>query len=461
MINAIHISKKHSNHKHQMNHSLDKMQSYDTYKPSNIDWIGEIPSHWVMKRLKFIGESFIGIIYNPDELSDAENGILVLRSSNVQEAKLSFEDNVYVNISKKIQEKHITRAGDILICARNGSSHLVGKSAYINEDCAGLTFGAFMSVFRSNYGKFMFFFFNSNIFKAQTGLFSTSTINQLTSDTLNNLALALPPLTEQQAIVTYLDEKTTLIDELIAKKQSKIELLKEQRTALINHAVTKGLNAEVALKDSKIEWIGDIPEHWDVKKLKHVAKNIITGGTPSTENEEYFEGGDFDWFTPADFGDNLILKNSKRKITELAISEGKIKVFPPYAVLFIGIGATLGKVGINTEICSSNQQINAIIIDNKIISWFLAYFFKINIESLKMLANAATLPILNQSQTNEISIPFPPLSEQQAIVAYLDEQIALIDKNIELESQKITTLKEYRQSLISAVVTGKICVIDN
>jgi restriction endonuclease S subunit len=212
------------------------MSRYEKYKATNIEWIGEIPEHWQVKKLKYIGESIIGITYSPDDISDEGNGLLVLRSSNIQDGKLTFEDCVYVD--KDVKEKHLTKEGDVLLCARNGSAHLVGKSALIKKESTNITWGAFMSIFRSSIGEFAYQFFNSQIFKSQTGLFATSTINQLTTDTLNNLFVPLPPPEEQTAVVNYLDEKASHVDKLIANKQRLIELLEEEKTAVINYAIS-------------------------------------------------------------------------------------------------------------------------------------------------------------------------------------------------------------------------------
>ncbi|MBI4688539.1 MAG: restriction endonuclease subunit S [Nitrospirae bacterium] len=206
-------------------------------KPSGIDWLGDIPRHWEVKKLKYVGESIIGITYNPNEISSEGEGILVLRASNIQEGYLSFDDCVYVK--KDIQYKHFTRTGDIVLCARSGSANLVGKNPYIDEKCSGLTFGAFMTVFRSTYGKYLYYFFNSSIFKSQTGLFTTSTINQLTSDTLNNLMITFPnDVNEQNAIIDRVETETQKIDSTISKIEKEVELLQEYRTALISEVVT-------------------------------------------------------------------------------------------------------------------------------------------------------------------------------------------------------------------------------
>lgn len=411
------------------------MSRYEKYKPTNIEWIGEIPEHWQVKKLKYIGEAIIGITYSPDDISDEENGLLVLRSSNIQDGKLAFEDCVYV--SKDVKEKHLTKEGDVLLCARNGSAHLVGKSALIRKEHINITWGAFMSIFRSSIGEFAYQFFNSQIFKSQTGLFATSTINQLTTDTLNNLFVPLPLPQEQTVIAKYLDEKATQIDKLIANKQQLIELLKEERTAMINNAVSgEGKN-------------------WARKKLKYVAKKVQTGSTPPSNEENYYTE-EINWFTPSDFSDNLLLKNSRRKISQSAIVDGVVKLFPAYSVLFVGIGATLGKVGYIIEPATSNQQINCLSFSSEEEAFFYANYFFSNQPNIVALANAATLAILNQSQMKDIIVPVP-INKMvlQDCISKIQNETGRIDSTISKIEREIDLIQEYKKALISEVVTGK------
>ncbi|MFZ5945120.1 MAG: restriction endonuclease subunit S [Bacillota bacterium] len=203
-------------------------------KPSGIEWIGNIPEGWEVRKLKNVGEAIIGLTYSPEEVAD--KGTLVLRSSNIQNGKIVFDDNVYVD--KIIQEKLIVKKGDILICSRNGSRALVGKCAYIDEATSGHTFGAFMTVFRSVYNRFFFYVFNSAIFSFHIGTFLTSTINQLTTSNLNGIQIPLPPLSEQQAIAEFLDTKCTQIDGVIESKQKLIDKLADYKKSLIYECVT-------------------------------------------------------------------------------------------------------------------------------------------------------------------------------------------------------------------------------
>lgn len=203
-------------------------------KDSGIEWIGEIPEHWEMKKLKYLGKAIIGLTYSPEETSD--DGMLVLRSSNIKNNRIVLEDNVYVN--KEIPSKLITQYGDILICSRNGSRALIGKNAYIDKENEGLTFGAFMTIFRSRYWRYVYFVLNSTLFKFQSASFLTSTINQLTINNLNSFVVPLPPETEQYHICNILAVQTVSIDTLIMDIEMQIEKLKEYRQSLISEAVT-------------------------------------------------------------------------------------------------------------------------------------------------------------------------------------------------------------------------------
>jgi type I restriction enzyme S subunit len=207
-------------------------------KDSGVEWIGEIPSHWEITKLKYIGETIIGLSYTPEDIVDEGQGILVLRSSNIQNGKLCLEDNVYVRGDLRIKEKIITRKGDILICSRNGSRNLIGKNIVIDERVEGNTFGVFMTIFRSSNWSFLAKVFNSTLFLKQTDLYLTSTINQLTVDTLNGFLIPFPPILEQQQIVDYIDHHTKEIDKLISIEQRRIDTLKEYRQSLISEVVT-------------------------------------------------------------------------------------------------------------------------------------------------------------------------------------------------------------------------------
>ncbi|WP_230941790.1 restriction endonuclease subunit S, partial [Burkholderia cepacia] len=204
-------------------------------KDSKVEWLGSIPQDWTETKVKFLGELILGLTYSPDDVV-SDGGTLVLRSSNVQDGKISLSDCVYVSCD--IPSKIVTKVDDILICSRNGSRALIGKCALLTEDVSNQAFGAFMTVLRSKHARFLYYVLNSTLFKFQSGRFLTSTINQLTTQTLGDFEIALPPKDTQAAIINYLDKATAEIDYQREKVQSVIDRLTEYRAALITDAVT-------------------------------------------------------------------------------------------------------------------------------------------------------------------------------------------------------------------------------
>ncbi|WP_282783733.1 restriction endonuclease subunit S [Phaeodactylibacter xiamenensis] len=439
------------------------MKRYDTYKDSGIEWIGEIPEHWDTIKLKYTGESIIGIIYSPDDVVNEGEGILVLRASNIQDGKLAFEDCVYVG--KQVQEKYLTKEGDILVCARNGSAHLVGKSAYIDKENEGLTFGAFMSVVRSDLDKYLFHFFNSPIFKAQTGLFSTSTINQLTSGTLNNMFISVPPdEKEQTAIAHYLDRKTAEIDALIADKKRLLQLYEEEKTAIINQAVTKGLDPDVPMKDSGIEWLGEVPAHWEVKRIKHTVSKVGSGVTPSGGASVYQLSGipllrsqnvHFDGLRLDDVA--YITEEIHDNMSNSQVSHGDVLL----NITGASIGRTyfvenwLGEANVNQHVCILRPKGN---INTKYL--YLLLRSNIGQEQIRQEQTGSGREGLNFEALRNFTIPTMDMQEQQSIVRHVEAECTVIDAKKVKTEKLIELLTEYRTALISEVVTGKIKVAD-
>ena len=434
------------------------MKKYPKYKPTNIDWIGDIPEHWEAIKLKFLGKALIGITYSPDNVVNYENGVLVLRSSNVQDGYLGFEDCVYVD--KIFDEKYFVREGDILLCARNGSAHLVGKSAYIEKINEGVTFGAFMSIVRSDLRKYLFYFFNSQVFKSQTGLFSTSTINQLTSDTLNNMFISFPNnVNEQTAIACYLDKKTQEIDMLIDDKKKLIKNYEEEKTVITNNAVTKGINKNAVLKNSEIDWLGYIPNHWSNTSLKWVAK-IYSGGTPSKNNPEYWTDGTIPWLNSGTVNQFFINEVSEY-ISDEGFNNSSAKWIPinSLVIALAGQGKTKGMVAQVKLDCTCNQSLGVIVPDEKIENKFLLYYLKTNYQNIRNLGGGDNRDGINLEIIGGIKIPLLPLSEQREIVSFIEDHCEIIEIKIEKTKKLIDLLIEYRSALISEVVTGKVKVI--
>ena len=435
---------------------------YESYKDSGVDWLGKIPSHWKVTKTKYIGESIIGLTYDPKNLVDSDIGTLVLRSSNIQNGKITLDDSVFVKA--KIPDKLITRENDILICSRNGSRQLIGKNALINKKMKGNSFGAFTTVFRSLCNSFIYYVFNSNIFQYQSGLFLTSTINQLTTSTLNNFCLPFPPQDEQQKIVNFLDQKTAEIDEAIAKKQKLIKLLQEQKAILINRAVTKGLNPNVPMRDSGIEWIGEIPEHWETISIKRTAKNgYKTFVDGDWVESPYITDEGIRLIQTGNIGIGYYKEKGFRYISPKTFSELNCTEVMSNDILICRLDGPVGRACLAPDL--GVKMITSV--DNAILKQsdnfdprFIIYVMSSSIwldwiKALCRVGGGFRFRI-SRSMLGDLKIPSPPLNEQTTIANKLDNALKQIETSIEKLQESIDKLEEYRQILISNAVTGRI-----
>ena len=271
-----------------------------------------------------------------------------------------------------------------------------------------------------------------------------------------NIRVIIPALDAQRTIARFLDEKTAQIDGLIAKKRELLDRLAEKRQALITRAVTKGLNHDASLKPSGIEWLGDIPVHWEVLPLRRITSRVATGRTPPSTTTDYFTDGNLNWFTPSDFSTAIELHNSARKVTLEAIEDGVCTLFPERSVFLVGIGATLGKVAVSTTTGSANQQINAILPDRDNDPYFMAYFLHGYRIEVRVTSNGNTLGILNQDGTKSLLMPVPPLSEQREIASELTSYDAREAEIVLQIGGSIGLFQDYRAALITAGVTGQL-----
>jgi type I restriction enzyme, S subunit len=273
---------------------------------------------------------------------------------------------------------------------------------------------------------------------------------------LVDIRIPLPPKETQQRIARFLDEKIARIDAMIEKKQALLERLAEKRQALITRVVTKGLNLNAPMKPSGVEWLGDIPVHWDVLPLRRSAMKVATGRTPPSIVADYFTDGTINWFTPGDFGESLELRDSERKIIQKALDDGVSTAFPKGTVFLVGIGATLGKVAVATASGAANQQINAIALQGRDSPYFLAYFLHGFREQVRLVSNGNTLGILNQEGTKSLLVVRPPANEQEQVARFLVEQDRGYANLVCEVHRSIRLLADYRASMITAAVTGQL-----
>ena len=422
-------------------------------KESGIDWIGQIPEEWEVIKFKYLGDVKQGLTYSPSDIVDKDEGILVLRSGNIQNGILDFNNNVYVKT--KVAESIVLRKNDILITARNGSPALIGKNTIIDTDIQA-TFGAFMMVFRANkilFAKFAFYLMNVS-FNFYRTFFTTSTVNQLTATIFNGIEVPLPSISEQQKIADFLDKKTAQLDKVKALLEEQIQKLKDYRASLIYETVTKGLDKTVPMKDSGIDWIGQVPEGWGVGKVKYFSQ-ISAGATPD-RNNSLFWNGNINWMSSGEVNQGIV-KHTSETITDLALKRTSTKLLPNGTVMLAlnGQGKTKGTAAVLAIESASNQSLASFIVDNQILNnMYLYYFFVANYYNIRGL-KGEDRDGLNLQLVSNIDIPLFEIEEQQKIVDFLNKKTVQIDQLIQIKNQQIENINKQRQTLIYDYVTGK------
>lgn len=355
-------------------------------------------------------------------------------------------------------------AGDVIITKDSESPDDIGIPAFVEKNLNGVVCGYHLAILKpfenKLNGRFLSFFLNSRIAQTNFELGSNGVTRfGLSRNAIKTLQIPIPKYEEQTLIARYLDQKTGQIDRLIEQKEKLLKLLAEKRTAIITQAVTKGLDPDVEMIDSGIDWLGEIPKDWKVKKIKFLTNKVKTGTTPSSVGPDYYTDGTVDWYNPSDFNyESIELVESKRKIQESFFEDSKLTKYPKASVLIVGIGATLGKVGVSYSESYSNQQINAIYPTEKFSSEYLAYVLSSLVEVLKVYSNSTTLGIMNQEKTKNFSVPCPVVEVQDQIVFRIKELDKSLDTLIRKTIKSLVQLKEYRESLITAAVTGQIDV---
>ena len=434
------------------------MKKYENYKDSGLEWLGIVPEHWEIIKVKYICNVTDGTHFSPATISEGKPYITV---SNVKDDFIDIESAGRISIAdfnELVKQGCQPKTGDVLL-AKDGT---VGRTAIVKDnDYVVLSSLGMLSPNDNLTSSYLKYMLDSSILQEQMNeAMAGSALRRITITKIKGFIALLPPTSEQRTIASYLDQKVGKIDTLISEKEKMVEDLKAYRSSLITETVTKGLDKGVEMKDSGVEWIKKIPATWTTVLLKRCA-TIMTGGTPSTDIDRYWANPTFRWYTPSDFSDDdVVLNDSSRKLDETAIKEYAAKLFPKNSVLVVGIGATLGKVGISLNECSSNQQINAIIFNSTVLPEYGAYYLLAGKEYIRSQSNAATLPILNQSTMGELQIVVPNIEEQKNIVGFINKKVSVIKEGIENLQIQISDLKSYKSSLITEAVTGKIDLRD-
>ncbi len=427
------------------------MNKYQSYKPSKIDWIGEIPTSWEVRKFRFL---FV-------EKKSTQN--LSLNSGSISFGQVIYKDDEGIPQERKETYQEVLK-GEFLINPLNLNFDL--KSLRIGLSEIDVVVSPGYIVLKLNEG------LNKGYFKYLLRTFDTQQMKSLGNGVrqtisfkhLSSEELILPPVNEQLQIVNYLDEKIELVDKLISTKERKIILLKEQRISLINQIVTKGLNPNVKTKDCGVEWIGVIPENWKIGKLKHHSELNIS----SVDKHIFDDEISVQVCNYTDVYYNELISNSLELRTGSCTSiEYNKFLLKKGDVIITKDSESPSDIGVPSLVIDE--------LDNVVCGYHLS-IIKSNLDSLlggylfrqlqttrvrryfEVNSNGITRFGLGKSSVLELPLILPPIKEQIEIVKYLDSKTKEIDDLVQLEQKKIDLLKEYRQSLISEVVTGKVKV---
>ena len=430
---------------------------YPEYQSTKYPWIGDLPISWEVRRLKEVGRLFGGAgfpheyqnvqgeelyFYKVGDLSLSENGKTLLASPHT----------ISKETAKTLRASIIPE--NAVVYAKIGAALLLNRRRMTTAACCvDNNMTAYVIAAEMVSPEWAFYWLSTIDFGEHV---NPGAVPSFSEGYQSVLPIPVPPMDEQQAIARFLDFKAAQIDALIAKKKALLDKLTEKRAALISHAVTKGLDPKAPMKNSGVTWLGQIPAHWTALPLRRLIQTVKTGTTPAGVNEFHFSDSGVSWFRPGDFSNQVFIESAEKKLSDEGVAE--VRVFPALTVMHVGIGATIGKVGVTTEPSSCNQQINAIVCNERLHHLFAAYFLQAIKEYIVKCGKYTTLPIINQDETKALCFTVPPVDEQVEISEYLLREEQLMEQQAKKISQMIARLQEYRSALITNAVTGKIDV---
>ena len=442
------------------------MEKYSSYKDSGVKWLGEIPSHWEIVPTKSCLESSTSGIWGNDPINDGSD-IICLRVAdfNYEKGGIRKDKLTYRNYSKELSNDKVLKDGDLLLEKSGGGDlYPVGRVVRFDSCLSTATCSNFIQILRPKknvYSSFIYYSFYVKYARKVNALYfnQTTGIQNLKVKEYLNSPIILPPLSEQQAIATYLDKVTSQIDTAISQQQKMIDLLNERKQIIINNAVTKGLDPNVKMKDSGVDWIGEIPEGWDVRKLKHIAKTN-SGSTPRSISGKDNPQSTIKWVRTTD------LKNSHITDTSEYLSINEMKsascpLLPKGTVLISMYGGegSFGKLGLLDTEATINQALCSINCTDKIIPEFIFFYLQaIHPIWIKFAMSTRKDPNLNQQTIKNIDVVFPAIDEQMYIVSAINKSIIQIDRALDNFNDQISLLQERKQIIINEVVTGKVKV---
>ncbi len=453
-------------------------QKYPHYKPSGVQWLGDIPEHWEVKRFRNVFNLGKGLTITKENLKD--EGILCVNYGEIH-SKYAFVLKPEVHKLKCVDTDYLKKSSNSLL--NNGdfvfadtSEDIEGSGNFTHLESSESVFAGYHTIIArpipNLLSKFLAYEFDSLSFRSQIkSKVKGVKVYSITQSILNELVIWLPPLPEQTAIAQFLDRKTAQIEVAIAQKQRMIELLKERRQILIHQAVTRGLNPDVPMKDSGVDggdlrWIGKIPAHWAISKLGFYTTSIQTGPFGSQlHSHDYIENG-VPVINPSHIIGGEIIPDNTQTINPLKHQELKHHTLNVGDIIF-GRRGEMGRCAMvrpddKVMICGTGS-IKLSLDKSRIYPEYLNHYLKIGVvkDWFSLNSVGSTMENLNSSILSTVPILIPSITEQIIISKHIETATQKIDKAIGLKEQEIEKLKEYKASLINSVVTGKVKVTEN
>ena len=440
------------------------IRPYPRYRDSGVDWLGETPAHWDVCQARRQCDIVNGGTPNAGE-ANWDGSMVWLTPDDLGRNSAMWIDAGRRNITEsglRDSSARLTPAGSIVLSTRAPIGHLAVTAvpAATNQGCRTLVPSSSLD------SRFMYYTLVSSRPVLQS-LGKGSTFMELPKGDLGSHPIPLPPLPEQIAIASFLDRRTVDIDALIERKRLLIERLAEYRTALMTRTVTRGLPPEEAeaagldpnppMRDSEVEWLGEVPEHWETCPTRR-RFDIVNGGTPKSGIAEYWDGSTV-WITPDDLGRNgrAWISEGRRNITENGVANSGAHISPAGSIV-LSTRAPIGHLAILAAPAATNQGCRTLVPSPAMDSRFAYYSFSASRPVIQSLGKGSTFMELPASDLGDHPIPLPPLAEQRAIAECLDRGTAEIDALCGQVETAIERLQEYRTALVTAAVTGKIDV---
>ena len=446
----------------------DNLKSYSQYKASDIPWLGLIPSHWGTHKIRHVVELLVS---NVDKIfSEKEVPVKLCNYTDVYKNERITEKLKFMKASASKEEiiKFKIRVGDVIITKDSESWNDIGIPSLVVYEEDNLLCGYHLAILHPKKilnGNFLLRLLQDKNLSYQFHILANGVTRYgLSHNSIKDIRIIVPPIPEQHQIARYLDWKTSQISKFIKAKKRLIELLKEQKQVIINDAVTGKIDVRTGkpypkYKNSVVEWLGVVPEEWEVRKVKNISKNIIGGSTPSSSNETYWDG-EIIWITPSDISKNFQLNDSNRKITLKGLKSCSTQLVPKGSII-ITCRAPVGNIGIaNVELCTNQGCKSIIFADSLIINTYLAEILKLNQQNFNNLSDGTTFKELSIQKLKDFKIPVPPIKLQKDIMDWNKKIELEFNSTIAETENGISLLNEYRTRLIADVVTGKVDVRD-